>query len=485
MKTKYLTLILGMLVMLSNGSWAQTIDEIFEEGIRVKKDDTLLLRYNTTDNLLSYQLVKQGNKHKLIKDSTLLLLVDRKKEVSVVLKPLNPLNYSYTADLTYRIDPNYEASLAFLETLSSTLSDVLEMPDPEAMITAEGFDKGDTSIGQDFDSCRGDEIVEGFEQLKILLENDMSDETESLYQYMFAMSFQDSLATVNDLDIIESDMKDIADHFDSIEDQIDQVGKLVDQYNCEKLPVMNFLVKKVSVMQLYNSREVLDEYRKKLVTLKKLQDLLVKAFNKAASGNKGWGIDLADLSSKHDSIAEYTVTIYNSGYELSDSSTVVSVTKKKLLAKTILLKRFSWFIPEFSVGIAYTSFDYNTYGTTSDSTGQQYVGEPTKNQLRNLKAMAMANFVLYIPQSPIRPLYQIAIGINADMPTLLTGFGLRTSFSQKAQFTISGGIAMTWLKELNNLKVGDEVSGTSDIEDDLKFQFSWPPKPYVGIQYNF
>ena len=44
---------------------------------------------------------------------------------------------------------------------------------------------------------------------------------------------------------------------------------------------------------------------------------------------------------------------------------------------------------------------------------------------------------------------------------------------------------MTWIKELEKLKVGDEVTGTAAIDQDLKSAFSWPPKAYIGLQYNF
>ncbi len=96
----------------------------------------------------------------------------------------------------------------------------------------------------------------------------------------------------------------------------------------------------------------------------------------------------------------------------------------------------------------------------------------------------MINFNYYIPNSPIHPLYQIGIGVNSGIPTFITGFGIRSNINGLKRLTVSGGIAMTWVKELDKLKVGNKISGTDDIDKDLKFQFR-QPKPYIGIQYNF
>ena len=102
----------------------------------------------------------------------------------------------------------------------------------------------------------------------------------------------------------------------------------------------------------------------------------------------------------------------------------------------------------------------------------------------------MVNFNYYMPNSPIHFLYQIGAGINSGIPTIITGFGIRSNINGIKRISISGGIALTWIKELDKLKVGDEVTGTSDIDKDLKFQFSWftkqyTPKSYIGLQYNF
>jgi hypothetical protein len=137
-----------------------------------------------------------------------------------------------------------------------------------------------------------------------------------------------------------------------------------------------------------------------------------------------------------------------------------------------------------SIGTAFTSFKYLTYGTTSDSSGQQYVAAPVEAQMRNLNIATMLNFNYFTPDSQLHPFFQLGAGINSGLPTFLTGFGIRSNISGLKRLAVSGGLAMTWLRELTNLKVGDKISGTADIEKDFKYSSAPTFAPYFSIQFN-
>lgn len=192
----------------------------------------------------------------------------------------------------------------------------------------------------------------------------------------------------------------------------------------------------------------------------------------------------------------YTLIIKGSGYKLSDKDEIISSETNEIIKRTVMARKFKRFITEVSTGTAFTFFEYPIYGTTSDSSGiktdNQYIASPEKSSVRNLNITTMVNFNYFIPNSNIHPLFQIGIGVNSGMPTLLSGVGLRltgigsvSKSKESHRVAITGGIAMTWIKELDKLKVGDQVSGTADIENDLKYQFSWPPRLYIGLQYSF
>lgn len=207
---------------------------------------------------------------------------------------------------------------------------------------------------------------------------------------------------------------------------------------------------------------------------------------KASSGGDDvpkWYISQKAIAAKEGKISIYTVTIKESGYMLSDSKEIVSIESKEVNKKSLRVRKFQRIVPEVSIGTAFTFFKYNTYGTTSDSSGVLYVASPTENLIRNINITTMINYNYYIHNSPIHPLWQIGLGVNSGIPTLMSGFGLRTKTGQR-RITITGGLAMTWVKELDKLKVGDKISGTDDIDKDLTFQFA-KPTGYIGIQYNF
>jgi hypothetical protein len=211
----------------------------------------------------------------------------------------------------------------------------------------------------------------------------------------------------------------------------------------------------------------------------------VKASVGGGTDQLNWCIHVGELKAQTGFISDFKVTINEGGYELSEKKEIASKESTELVKKSFSVRRFQKFVPEVSVGTAFTFFEYNTFGTTTDTTGQLVVANPTKNLVQNLNISTMINFNYYIQNSPIHPFWQIGLGINSEIPTLLTGVGLRHNINGVRRFTLSGGLAMSWLKELETLEPGDQISGTGDIDNDFKYSSTPSFTGYVGIQYNF
>jgi hypothetical protein len=114
------------------------------------------------------------------------------------------------------------------------------------------------------------------------------------------------------------------------------------------------------------------------------------------------------------------------------------------------------------------------------------VGEAKNESINRMNLAAALNITLNSPNSMLLPFLQLGAGVNAKVvPVVLVGAGIRSNINGAGRFAISGGIAMSWIQQLDQLKVGDRVTGTSELEADLKYMFSGAPKPYIGIQYNF
>lgn len=311
-----------------------------------------------------------------------------------------------------------------------------------------------------------------------------------VFKKLKAMDFRDEEKTKSELAQIKANINKLNTHFRIVNDSIEAAQKLVKTYNCANAGYPdNFSGKFIFDTMLKDLKTTLKEQNKRLDNLQTMYNLVSKAQENASvgGGDEGlrWCYDLGEIQSKEGKISVYTITIKESGFGLSENEEIVSIDSVDVLKRTIRIRKFQRFVPEVSVGPVFTFFKYNSYGTTSDSTGQHFVAAPTENSVRNLNISTIINFNYYIPNSPIHPLYQIGVGVNTGIPTLLTGFGLRSNINGVRRLSVSGGIAMTWIKELDKLKVGDKITGTSDIDKDLKPQFSWPPKPYIGLQYNF
>jgi hypothetical protein len=65
------------------------------------------------------------------------------------------------------------------------------------------------------------------------------------------------------------------------------------------------------------------------------------------------------------------------------------------------------------------------------------------------------------------------------------GAGLRLFGLSKGDVAVGGGAMFSWVKDLQKLRVGDVVSGTNDINTDLKFNSRPKVGGYFAIQYKF
>jgi hypothetical protein len=97
----------------------------------------------------------------------------------------------------------------------------------------------------------------------------------------------------------------------------------------------------------------------------------------------------------------------------------------------------------------------------------------------------MLNLVMRLGNSPsvAYPFLQFGVSSAKDFPGVLAGLGLR--FVQPFNFSISAGGMITRYKDLDgNLKVGDTVTGTDDINKHLVYKTS-PVVLYGAMQLKF
>lgn len=405
MKKKFL--FLSMILICAQRILGQTAAEVLESGVPVERGHRLFLKYDISDKILKVDAAKkdQDADFTALEDSLTFLV--RKNAVNIYLKPLNPLNYSYNTETKIIIDPiNEAATRAF-----GAIIEVLNTPTFH----------GDADKNAD-EKCGFKTIKNDIEKIQKSLSLSKKEKILEVFESLKKMSFVDEKSTIDALNVEKENIREINQHFEDVQKEINKVSDLVEKYSCDNPEpfttkyIFNAILKDLSLRK--------DEQKKRLSNLqtayKLVKDMQEKATAGGGSEQLRWCIPLNEVPSKEGKISIYNITIKESGYKLSDNKEIVSIETKEVTKKSVRIRKFQRFIPEVSVGTAFTFLKYYSYGTTSDETGQQYVGIPTENTIKNLNITTMINFNYFIPNSPIHPLYQLGVGINSEMPTLLT-----------------------------------------------------------------
>lgn len=256
--------------------------------------------------------------------------------------------------------------------------------------------------------------------------------------------------------------------------------KLID--NLKNYEISKFIVKgKTKASNLVNTyRTTLIEKYNKTHALREKQLAAMSSIWKTA--NEFLGRDRqgefymisSSLEVERRNTTELTITVNEIKYNSEMKS-----ESKKVLEEKVLLKRNNVFILNFSGTLVYTNVSYTQFGVES-ALGETFVTE-TKEEKDRFTAAPCMNVLLNIRNSPLLPGLQFGFGPGKDYPLLLGG--LCFCFPDY-DFSISLGGAFTWNRQLSDLKVGDPVSGTTEITEHTVWKFNNKPALYIGLNYN-
>ncbi|MEM1323576.1 MAG: hypothetical protein AAGG75_25160 [Bacteroidota bacterium] len=478
---------------------AQKASQVLENGIRVKGDRNIFVRFDLNNSTLYYDLDRstEDTTHPLnfnnpLEDS--IIFLPSQGGINVYLMPLNPLNHIYNTNLDVIDDPIIEDANDALGEIIDQLSKVTN-PAPSTGTGGTGtesFGGGDGVAAASISpSC--DQEVENsksrIKQIAELLKDSQKDKIVAIFKRLKALPFVAAQATRDSLVAINESIAKIDAHFKTVSNSIEYAQEQVKTLNTERWNCPDpFITISIIDNALKELADIQAEQEKRQQKLKGAYKLTNRAYHTANIGGGpglSWCIPLTNIAVKKGKISLYTIKIQEGGYQLSDKNEIVETPVRDLITRTLRIRKYSLFVPERGVGIAYTAFTYNAYGTSTDSTGQQFVAEPTENEINNLNVSTMINFNIFLEHTMIHPMIQLGLGVNANIPTLLGGIGIRSNINGTRRLAVSAGFAATWIRELDQLKVGDPVTGTDDIEEDLKYKFSLPIEPYFGIQFNF
>lgn len=449
-------------------AYAQTVNDVLSNGINVRKDEKIFLQQ--TGATMQYNLSTAKN-FKPLPDSTIFLIP--RSGVNIHLQALNPLKYSYDTATTVIADPISAAEEAAFKTIFSRIESVI----PKAAVPAAG-----SQPGTDCPSLNS--ITGSISLVAKGLETDFKKGINATFLLLREIPFNDKEKVKKEVERIENDsIKVFRNHYEVIRKELDIIGESLNKFSC---PRNDSIIIRYVLTQIYkdlktaylNKRTRLDnlEKAKKIIT-----DFLAKP-EAQPEYTPVWFNDPIYVSAPDKKIVILNVTINQSGMELKDDEIVTS-EKKQVVKRVLRFRKFQRFIPEVSTGIAYLDLSFPKYGTSTNSSGQQVVSLAGEEKFKKMNFTAMVNFVYFSEDWNVNPLIQIGVGENSDFPVLMIGGGIRLNTGlRRISFTV--GAASSWIKTLDKLKLNDVVTGTSDIEKDLKYEFK-SPKIYFGIQYNF
>jgi hypothetical protein len=472
-KNKFL--IVPALLALPFLSLAQTVNDVLEKGKPVDKNSALYLQIDDHNNLFYAvaPLAPQNGLKVLPADSTFFLLKDN--TVNVFLKPMNPLRNSYADTSFDAVDQIDKAANDALSSIGKLLTD---MNTPQR--TAPGSSNVSDSANKSSD-CNTDEVVASYNTLLTVIKNDQKEAINKSFSAMEAMSFNEESETRDVLDKVYADTLKIAAHYDSLATQMTSFSNAVAGFSCTgnlavflKFDLGNML----EVMKKAQSDQ-LTRYSNLQKVIRLVAGVYVAA--KGSSTKYGWWLPAAPIVLSDEKFTIMELSKLTSGYSLSNGEIVVRPLKVDC-KKHICFRPFQRFVREVIAGVAYTGLRFPKYGTATDSAGVQRVASAGEDDIKRLNFNVMVNYVYYSANTNLRPLLQVGIGASVTQPVLLCGGGFRFSLPKGNAITITGGIAFAWIQTLDKLKIGDQVSGTAQIQSDLKYEFNSKPQPYLGIQ---
>lgn len=483
----------AILIFFTINCYSQKVSDILENGIVVRAKGGIYLQLKKNEILFETE-TSSGNFDPL-KNEAFFLLKGRGANI-FISPPLNPLNYSTSIETTFEPDAINAAAGDALSSIISGISSIQKLIDGDksnnfkiARITQkDGKNRAPASETDPLIKCQTEleDIKKDFDDLAQLFKSDNRSELEKVFNDLKLLDFEDKTLTQNGIDKAKKDRTPIESHFNAIKDKLKSTGDDIDLYKeCAPSPVESFIYVYVLGKMIEDAQLIHKTFTTRLKNLDNAIASVEKTYNNSGGDGRNWYILLERVSMQDEKIASTKVKINIDGYTLNDSKEIIRATANEVVSTTLKFRKFQRFVPEVSAGIAYTQLRFPKFSTATDpATNKLRVVEAGEEKFKQMNFTSMINFNYYLPNSPLHPFWQIGMGANADYPAFFTGIGLRLNIALK-RLAVSAGCAGTWIKMPQTLKVDDEVKDDATLEKDLKHEFSFPLKPYVGIQLNF
>lgn len=202
-----------------------------------------------------------------------------------------------------------------------------------------------------------------------------------------------------------------------------------------------------------------------------------KLVDGAASEAKFGAMHVASVQVPAGTMKDVTLIVRTRTIDTSDVHIAIADARADTLVFRV--RRDQMKVAEFGPGIAYLgNVAYPRFGTDT-ANGKTVVASGDKD-VQRMTPIVMLNLLSTRSWSDfVNTGLQLGIGAGKNYPMFLAGLVFR--YSGEKSWALSVGGALPWYQELTKLKIGAPVSGTAQIEKDLRFKLGGASL-YLGLQ---
>jgi hypothetical protein len=490
MKTQIL--LLGFLITAAQ-LFAQNASDVLENSIKCREGNIYLIP-ELKEGIFEYSHNGMKTDFGELKDSNIFQIPESYK---IYILALNPLNYSYSDTGIVKSDPIDQRAMEAMAGIFDRLNvgtglapalqpdEVLQMA--KAVVERSRGDKVSAGLKPDLAALADKLVLQEIRNLQDDLETWSGEDLLVKFGGLKKMPYKEEVPTKNAVAALVLENEEKWKELKGIDQRITTMqevlmAKMEATAYLDSAWQRNFMLFLV-VERLMHKRDAgkmqLDEY----TTVLNFVDKTINGW-KSYTVDGQWFIRIESTSLERGKICLQHVRVFESGFALKELQ-IAKTPSREVLATPFRLRRLNAFVPEVAAGVFYTGLNYPVYGTATNAAGEMVVEEAKNESINRMNLAAALNITLNMPNSMLLPFFQLGAGLNTKVvPVVLVGAGIRSNISGAGRFAISGGIAMSWIQQLDRLKVGDRITGTAALDADLKYIFG-SPKPYIGIQYNF
>jgi hypothetical protein len=402
-------------------------------------------------------------------------------EINIYIHNFNPLTQTWVVEAKATPDVSYAAIKSFLDDLKALQGSLPNPPAASAGARASSLGQPDMCArltGCDRLNCRINQAFAALNE-KVLVATELQTLVNEATGYQGVTTASTGLI---------KKQQDIKDNNDLARSELDKIRNEYSDLNhthTQECAAINSRI----LVDYIQVQSTADQIIAKKEALRAQLGELAKTLQPYLQQNAWFGPTFSDsfitsVTPTFENQQTVSVSVKERTIQLDDDSKIVIKSDAtNVVAGKFDVRRSSFFVPERAAAVIYNNLKYPQYGTAMNDEGKMVVKRTKDHQ--PIDGALMLNLVMRMGRnsSVVYPLIQLGVSSAKDFPGFLAGVGLR--FVEPFRFSLSVGGMITRYKDLDgNLKIGDVVSGTDDINKHLTYKTS-PVVIYGAMQLKF